>query len=120
MFGFSILMLGSMHAVQWNHPRHHRHCLTHDDMEAMGTHRSAPGAILLDPRFPSRLHQAALAGASRAQRAWIIAELAAGGIWLATPRPGMWRIFIRWSAPLDRGPIHAVFRPMPHSASRAT
>src|SRR5205823_8562069 len=30
MFGFSLAMLGSMHAVQWNHLRHHRHCLAED------------------------------------------------------------------------------------------
>ena len=82
MFAFSILMLGSMHAVQWNHLRHHRHCLTPDDVEAMGAHRSALGAILLGPRFPLRLHHAALTGASREQRSWIIGELAANAIWL--------------------------------------
>ena len=27
MFCCSLAMLGSMHAVQWNHLRHHRHCL---------------------------------------------------------------------------------------------
>jgi fatty acid desaturase len=83
MLAFSILMLGSMHAVQWNHLRHHRHCLTSDDVEAMGARRSALGAILLGPRFPLRLHQAALTGSSGSQRAWIIAELAANSVWLA-------------------------------------
>ena len=27
MFALSVLMLGSMHAVQINHLRHHRHCM---------------------------------------------------------------------------------------------
>lgn len=83
MFVFSVLMLGSMHAVQWNHLRHHRHCLAHDDIEAMGAHRSALGAILLGPRFPLMLHRTALAGAKPATQAWIIAELAANAAWLA-------------------------------------
>jgi fatty acid desaturase len=83
MFVFSILMLGSMHAIQWNHLRHHRHCMTPDDVEAMSAHLSASGAILLGPRFPLRLHRAALIGASRAQRWWIILELAANSVWLA-------------------------------------
>jgi fatty acid desaturase len=82
MFGFSILMLGSMHAIQWNHLRHHRDCLKPDDIEAMGAHRSAFGAILLGPRFPFRLHHAALVGSSGTRRAWIVAELAANGVWL--------------------------------------
>lgn len=83
MVVLSILMLGSMHAVQWNHLRHHRHCLGRDDIEAMGAHRSALGAILLGPRFPFLLHRAALAGARSTTRSWIIAELAANCVWLA-------------------------------------
>jgi hypothetical protein len=73
---FSQLMLGSMHAVRWNHLRHHRHCLGEDDIEAMGARRSAWGAIRLGPVFPLRLHRAALAAAPQRERRWIIAELA--------------------------------------------
>jgi fatty acid desaturase len=72
----SLLMLGSMHAVRWNHLRHHRHCLADDDIEAMGARGSAWGAIRLGPVFPLRLHRAALAGAARRERRWILAELA--------------------------------------------
>lgn len=75
MFVFSLAMLGSMHAVQWNHLRHHRHCLAGDDIEAMGARRSAWGALLLGPRFPLRLHRAALAGARGTKRRWMAAEL---------------------------------------------
>jgi fatty acid desaturase len=75
MFVFSLAMLGSMHAVQWNHLRHHRHCLAEDDIEAMGARRSAWGALLLGPRFPVRLHRAALSGAHAAKRRWMAAEL---------------------------------------------
>jgi fatty acid desaturase len=76
LFLFSLTMLGSMHVVQWNHLRHHRRCLADDDIEAMGARRSAWGAILLGPRFPIRLHRAALATASRRERRWMLAELA--------------------------------------------
>src|SRR5438105_3886404 len=75
MLVFSLAMLGSMHAVQWNHLRHHRHCLAEDDIEAMGARRSAWEALLLGPRFPIRLHRAALSGARPRQRRWIAAEL---------------------------------------------
>lgn len=87
MFAFSLVMLGSMHAVQWNHLRHHRHCLAEDDIEAMGARRSAWGALLLGPRFPIRLHRAALTGARADQRRWIAAELV-GNLGVAAPAFG--------------------------------
>jgi fatty acid desaturase len=74
MVAFSILMLGSMHAIQWNHLQHHRHCLAPDDIEAIGARRSAFGAILLGPLFPLRLHSAALARAPAPLRRWISTE----------------------------------------------
>jgi fatty acid desaturase len=83
MFGFSVLMLGSMHAIQETHLRHHRHCLAEDDVEAMGARRTALGAILVGPLFPLVLHRAALASATRARRSWIWAELAANVAWIA-------------------------------------
>jgi fatty acid desaturase len=75
LFTYSLLMLGSMHAVRWNHLRHHRHCLAPEDIEAMGARRSALGAVLLGPLFPVRLHRAALASARPNERRWIKAEL---------------------------------------------
>jgi fatty acid desaturase len=75
LFALSLLMLGSMHAVRWNHLRHHRHTLAPDDIEAMGARRTAWGAICLGPLFPVRLHRAALAGAGHRDRRWIAAEL---------------------------------------------
>ena len=35
MFVMSVLMLGSMHVLQVNHIRRHRHCMQEDDGEAM-------------------------------------------------------------------------------------
>src|SRR5712691_9904378 len=75
LFTLSLVMLGSMHAVQWNHLRHHRRCLGTDDIEAMGARGSAWRAIMLGPLFPVRLHRAALAGARSRERRWIVAEL---------------------------------------------
>jgi fatty acid desaturase len=82
LLALSVAMLGSMHVVQWNHFRHHRHCLAADDIEAMGARRSGLGAILLGPVFPIRLHLAALRRAKVAARRWIIAELTANLLWL--------------------------------------
>jgi len=92
------LMLGSMHAVQWNHLRHHRQCLADDDIEAMGARRSGWGAIALGPWFPLRLHQAALRGATAKTRRWIVAELAANLLWLflltGPFASGIWRYHV--------------------------
>jgi fatty acid desaturase len=92
MAGFSVLMLGSMHAIQWNHLRHHRHCLAADDIEAMGARRTALGALLLGPRFPVALHRAALAGAPPRLRAWIAGELLANVPLIALPLVA-WKTF---------------------------
>jgi fatty acid desaturase len=83
MFALSILMLGSMHAVQINHLRHHLHCMSDDDVEAMGARLSWLGAMLLGPRYPIELHRKALQVASPDQRRWIHAELAANVLWVA-------------------------------------
>ena len=77
MFALSVLMLGSMHAVQLNHLAHHRHCLSEQDVEGDSAHMSALRAILAGPRFPLRLHRHALKVARGASRHWILAELLA-------------------------------------------
>jgi fatty acid desaturase len=83
MFVLSLFMLGSMHAVQINHLRHHQHCMAEDDVEAMGARLSALGALLLGPRYPIELHRKALQVASPVQRRWIHAELAGNMLWAA-------------------------------------
>jgi fatty acid desaturase len=76
MTALSGLMLGSMHAVQVNHLRHHAHCMTDDDVEAMSARMPAWKALVSGPLFPIRLHAAALAMAIPRQRTWIHIELA--------------------------------------------
>lgn len=83
MFVLSVLMLGSMHAVQINHLRHHRDCLGPDDVEAMSAHLPAWRAVLIGPWFPLRLHAKAIEVATPRQRRWIAAELVANAIWIA-------------------------------------
>ncbi|MDB5987642.1 MAG: Fatty acid desaturase [Nevskia sp.] len=82
MFVLSIAMLGSMHAVQINHLRHHRHCLDADDVEAMSARLPAWRAVLIGPWFPLRLHHKALQVGSARQRRWIAAELLANLVWI--------------------------------------
>jgi len=71
-----------MHAVRFNHLRHHRHCLGASDLEATSARMSAAGAVLFGPAFPILLHAAALRGASSRERGWILSELAANAVWL--------------------------------------
>ena len=77
MFVLSILMLGSMHAVQLTHLLHHRCCLTEGDVEAASSRMPGWKAVLVGPLFPLRLHGKAFEMANTRQRRWIRAELAA-------------------------------------------
>src|SRR5262249_23948253 len=46
MFVLSALMLGSMHAVQVTHLRHHRYCMAEDDVEAASARLRGWQAVL--------------------------------------------------------------------------
>lgn len=93
MFALSILMLGSMHAVQINHLRHHRHCLAEEDIEAMSVRMPAWRAVVIGPWFPLCLHHKALQVGSARQRRWIAAELMANLVWIVL-------VFAVFEAPL--------------------
>jgi fatty acid desaturase len=75
LFILSVLMLGSMHAVQVSHLHHHRHCLDDDDAEGSTARLSWWRALLLGPLFPLRLHVAAWRLGSQIKRRWIAAEV---------------------------------------------
>lgn len=75
LFILSLLMLGSMHAVKYNHLMHHRHCLDDADIEAKSAKMKWYGAILFGPFFPVLLHHNALKNGSAYYRFWIVAEL---------------------------------------------
>jgi fatty acid desaturase len=77
LFALSVLMLGSMHAVQYNHLQHHRRCLDEEDVEARSARMTWWQALLWGPAFPVLLHRTALRKAGRRARRWIHAELLA-------------------------------------------
>lgn len=70
------VMLGSMHAVQVNHLRHHAHCLRDEDVEGASGKMSAWQAIRHGPRFTFELHRHGWRFGSRRQRQWMAVELA--------------------------------------------
>lgn len=77
MFVLSVLMLGSMHAIKINHLRHHRYCMTEEDVEAMSARMPAWKAILIGPIFPFKLHLKAFEVGNKQQRLWMQGEIIA-------------------------------------------
>jgi fatty acid desaturase len=72
-----------MHAVQYNHLQHHRHCMDDEDVEAMSAKLPGWKALLLGPRFPWLLHKTAWQRGGPRIRRWIAFELAAIAVWAA-------------------------------------
>jgi fatty acid desaturase len=77
MFALSLLMLGSMHAVQINHLRHHRYLMDDEDVEAISARLTWWQALLFGPVFPIVLNWKAFSVGSWRQLRWVRAELAA-------------------------------------------
>src|SRR3954465_14179508 len=75
LFGLSVCMLASMHAVQASHMHHHRHCLEGDDAQGSTARLMWWQAILMGPVFIWRLHLTAWGLAPGLKRRWIVAEL---------------------------------------------
>lgn len=82
MFILSIVMLGSMHAVQINHLRHHQHCMQDEDVEAKSAKMKWWQALLFGPIFPWMLHKKAFEVGNNTQKKWMIAELLANILFL--------------------------------------
>jgi fatty acid desaturase len=82
MVGLSVLMLGSMHAVQFNHLRHHKYCMDDQDVEARSARMAGWKAILFGPIFPYLLHKHALQHGSVSMKRWVSLELILNAIWI--------------------------------------
>ena len=76
-------MLGSLHAVQYTHLQHHRHCLGDEDIEGSVAKYGFWEALIKGPLFPWRIHLAALKDANLKYKRWIYAELTMNVIWLS-------------------------------------
>jgi len=70
----SVAMLASMHAVRYNHLRHHAYCLQKEDVEGSWARMPAWKALLYGPLFIIRQHMVALRSKDRPI---ILLELAA-------------------------------------------
>ena len=78
----SLLMLGSMHAVKFNHLRHHQLKIEDGDIEGLAAEMPAWKTLLLGPLFPLRLHWHALRIGNRKLRVIILAELFMNILWI--------------------------------------
>ena len=83
LFAMSVALLGSNHAVQYNHLRHHRHCLGPEDVEGVNARLSAWTVLLCGPVYPAMQHWWALTTGNRRTRSWVAAELLANAAWIA-------------------------------------
>jgi len=83
LFAMSVVMLGAMHAVQFNHLRHHKLCMAEGDAEAVSARLRGWQAVAIGPWFPLLLHWTALRLGKRRTRLWIMAELATNALWIA-------------------------------------
>jgi fatty acid desaturase len=77
----SLLMLGSMHAVRFNHLRHHRLMLDEGDVEGRAAEMPAWRALLFGPWFPILLHTTALRYGNAKLRATVAAQLLITTVW---------------------------------------
>ncbi|MBS1663204.1 MAG: fatty acid desaturase [Bacteroidetes bacterium] len=71
----SLLMITSMHAVKFNHLRHHKYCLKEGDVEGNCAKMKPVRALLYGPAFIYRLHATALRMGSPAIRRAVAGEL---------------------------------------------
>ena len=65
LFVNSLLMLAAMHAVKYNHLRHHKYCLQEEDIEGNCAKMRPLKAIAYGPVFIFRMHRAALQSKNR-------------------------------------------------------
>lgn len=71
----SILMMTAMHAVKYNHMRHHKYCLQDADVEGHCAKMSALQALLYGPAYIYRQHAEALQKGSRQTVRFVISEI---------------------------------------------
>ncbi len=72
----SILMLVSIHAVKFNHIRHHKYCLSEEDYEGKAANMTWYGAILYGPIHYFLIHKVTLQLGNKNYRNNVLLELA--------------------------------------------
>jgi len=83
LYSNSILMIVSIHAVKYNHIRHHKYCLGEDDYEGKSAAMSWYGAILYGPVHMFLIHKVTLQTANKKYVKNVLAELISIAIFVA-------------------------------------
>lgn len=78
----SLIMLGSLHAVRYNHLRHHNP-MGEEDVEGRSAEMPWWQALLYGPVFTVHLHSTALRRGTFPLRAAVLSQLAMNAVWIA-------------------------------------
>jgi fatty acid desaturase len=71
----SVLMLAAMHAIKYNHLRHHKHCMQAADVEGHCAKMNAIQALLYGPAYIYTQHSTALKHAGKTTIRYIVVEI---------------------------------------------
>jgi fatty acid desaturase len=82
LWAMSLIMLGSMHAVRFNHLRHHRLMLGEGDVEGRSAEMPWWRALLFGPSFTALLHVTALRRGTLQLKATVAGELLMNATWI--------------------------------------
>ena len=82
LWAMSLAMLGSMHAVRFNHLRHHRLALGDGDLEGRSALMPWWRALLFGPAFTFLLHCTAIRSGTKRLRARICGQLVMNAVWI--------------------------------------
>jgi fatty acid desaturase len=83
LYSNSILMLVSIHAVKFNHLRHHKYCLTDEDYEGKSARMTWYGAIVYGPVHMFLIHKVTWQRGDRSYRRNMMLELASAAAFIA-------------------------------------
>lgn len=78
----SVLMTVSIHAIKFNHLRHHKYCLSEEDQEGKSAHMTWYGAILYGPIHMFKIHQITWQLGNKKYRRNMLIELASAVIFV--------------------------------------
>lgn len=79
----SLLMMASIHAVQFNHLRHHKYCLQEEDYEGKSASMTWWGAMLYGPIHMYLIHKVALQLGNKKYRLNVTIELLSIAVYTA-------------------------------------
>lgn len=90
----SIFMFVSIHAIRFNHIRHHKYCLSEEDYEGKSAGMTWYGAILYGPVHVFLIHKVALQLGTRKDRRNVLLELGSVAVLLTLTIWFQWHVLL--------------------------